>query len=115
MSAHEFRTYKKDCTDFKKLTGYSDEQTVLQMRIHMDAALKQAVDANYLDTWDTSTVKEALEKIEALLKKVSNPVVHRKTFDELIQNNSERFTEFITRLKICATDCDFQYPIRTYT
>ena len=110
MSAHEFRTYKKDCIDFKKLTGYSDEQTVLQMRIRMDTTLKQAVDANYLDTWDTSTVEEALEKIEALLQKVSNPVVHRKTFDELTQNNSERFTEFITRLKICATDCDFVCP-----
>ena len=110
MSAHEFRTYKKDCTDFKKLTGYSDEQTVLQMRIHMDATLKQAIDANYSETWDTSTVKEALEKIETLLKKVSNPVVHRKTFDELTQNSTERFTEFITRLKICASDCDFQCP-----
>ena len=60
MSAHEFRTYKKDCIDFKKLTGYSDEQTVLQMRIHMDTALKQAIDANFSDSWDTATVEQAL-------------------------------------------------------
>ena len=50
MSAHEFRTYKKDCIDFQKLTKYSDEQTVLQMRIHMDTALKQAIDANFSDS-----------------------------------------------------------------
>ena len=50
MTSHEFRSYKKDCLDFKKLMRYSDEQTVLQMRITMDSTLKQAIDANYSNT-----------------------------------------------------------------
>ena len=110
MTSHEFRTYKKDCEDYKKLTGYSDEQTVLQMRINMDSALKQAVDANYSNTWDGLTVTDALKNIETLLKRVVNPVVHRKRFDELKQQGDERFTEFLTRMKMCAADCDFVCP-----
>ena len=47
MNSHELRTYTKDCNDFKKLTACTDEQAVLQMRLNMDEALKQAVDANY--------------------------------------------------------------------
>ena len=78
MTSHEFRSYKKDCLDFKKLMRYRDEQTVLQMRITMDSALKQAIDANYSNTWDDFTVEVALERIESLLKRVTNPVVHRK-------------------------------------
>ena len=104
MTSHEFRTYKKDCEDYKKLTGYTDEQTVLQMRINMDSAQKQAVDANYSSTWDGLTVTEALKNIETLLKRIVNPVVHRKRFDELQQQGDERFTEFLTRMKVCAAD-----------
>lgn len=47
MNHTEFRTYKKDCLDFKKLTQYSDEQVVLQLRLNMDITLKQAIDANF--------------------------------------------------------------------
>ena len=106
MTSHEFRTYKKDCIDFQKLTNYSDEQTVLQMRINTDAPLKQAIDANYSSTWDSLTVAEALVKIETLLKHIANPVVHRKEFDQMTQSATEHFLEFNTRLKICAADCE---------
>ena len=54
MTAHEFRSYKKDCLDFKKLMQNSDKQMVVQMRITMDFALKQAIDANYSATWEKS-------------------------------------------------------------
>ena len=110
MTSHEFRSYKKDCKDFKALTNYSDLQTVLQMRIHMDAPLKQAIDANYGETWDTLTVANTLEKIETLLKSVTNPIVHRKEFDNMVQRETDSITEFVTRLKICAEDCDFVCP-----
>ena len=81
MNCHEFRTYAKDCTDFKKLTGCTDEQTVLQMRMSMDTALKQAVDANYGNEWDNLTVVNALKAVGTLIKLTTNPVVYRKQFD----------------------------------
>ena len=110
MTSHEFRSYKKDCIDFQKLTNSTDIQVVLQMRINMDAPLKQAIDANYSETWDNLTVKEALEKIETLLKRMTNPIVHRKEFDEMVQRETDSFTEFVTRLKVCAADFDFVCP-----
>ena len=110
MNSHELRTYTKDCNDFKKLTACTDEQAVLQMRLNMDEPLKQAVDANYADVWDNYTVKEALDAIGTILQRTTNPVVYRKQFDVMTQNNGESVKEFITRLKICAADCAFFCP-----
>ena len=47
MNPNEFRTFSKDCRDYKKLTNYSDEQIVLQVRMNMDADLKRSVDVNF--------------------------------------------------------------------
>ena len=110
INSHELRTYSKDCNDFQKLTMCTDEQAVLQMRMNMDEALKQAVDANYSDTWDTFTVTQALKAIETLVKRTTNPVVFRKQFDGIVQTNTESMNEFFARLKICAADCDFICP-----
>ena len=61
MSLSEFRTYSKDCLDYKTLTGYTDNQIVLQMRLHMDSDLKQSiVDTNYI-LWRNNT--EAIVKL----------------------------------------------------
>ena len=110
MNSHELRTYTKDCNDFKKLTACTDEQAVLQMRLNMDEPLKQAIDANYSSTWDGFTVKEALEAVGTILKRTTNPVVFRKQFDGMVQSKTESVKEFITRLKICAEDCNFVCP-----
>ena len=80
------------------------------MRMNMDEALKQAVDANYSDTWETFTVTQALKAIETLVKRTTNPVVFRKQFDGIVQTNTESMNEFFTHLKICAADCDFICP-----
>ena len=46
MSLSEYRTYSKDCVDYKTLTGLNDNQIVLQMRLNMDNDLKLAMDTN---------------------------------------------------------------------
>ena len=57
MNPNEFRTFSKDCRDYKKLTKYSDEQIVLQVRLNMDTELKRAIDVNIKDAWDAYTVE----------------------------------------------------------
>ena len=86
MTLQEYRTYKEDYIDYKKLTNYSDEQVVLQMRLNMDGELKHAI------------------------IQISNRVVYRKEFDKMHQKENEPIREFVTHLKSCATDCDFQCP-----
>ena len=61
MNSHELRTYTKDCTDFKKLTACTDEQAILQMRMNMDESLKQAIDANYGNTWDAPHIAGCID------------------------------------------------------
>ena len=48
MNPNEFRTYRKDYVDYKKLTQYTDEQVLLQMRLHMDNELQRALDTNFI-------------------------------------------------------------------
>lgn len=110
MTLQEYRTYKKDCIDYKKLTNYSDEQVVLQMRLNMDGDLKRAIDTNYGNDWDSLLLNEALKAVGEIIHQISNPVVYRKEFDKMHQKENEPIREFVTRLKSCATDCDFQCP-----
>ena len=107
MTLQEYRTFKKDCTDYKKLTNYSDEQVVLQMRLDMDGDLKRAIDTNYGNDWDSLLLNEALKAVGKIIHQISNPVVYRKEFDKMHQKENEPICEFVTHLKSCATDCDF--------
>ena len=50
MNRNEFRTFAKDCRDYRKLVSYTDAQIVLQIRMNMDNDLKRAIDVNYKDT-----------------------------------------------------------------
>ena len=110
MNSNEFRTFSKDCRDYKKLTNYSDVQVVLQIRMNMDSDLKRATDINFKDTWDSFSVEDAIEAIATMLKVKNTPIVHRKEFDEMRQNDGEPIKEFGIRLKACAADCDFVCP-----
>ena len=110
MSTAEFRMYSKDCHDFMKLTQFTNEQIVIQMRLNMDADLKRAVDTNCGDSWNGKSVEEALISIKEIIKKTSNSAVHRKMFDGMSQKSSESVREFITRLKACAIDCEYTCP-----
>ena len=100
----EYRTYCKDCRDYKTLTNYTDNQVVLQMR------LKRALDTNYSTSWDSSTLEEAIKTVRKIANHISNPAVNRKEFDSLYQSQDEPIREFITRLRSCAIDCNFTCP-----
>ena len=50
MTASEFRTYTKDCQDYKSLTNCEDKQLVIQVRLNMDAEMKRSIDTNFGDS-----------------------------------------------------------------
>ena len=104
MNPGEFRTYRKDCLDYKKLTQFTNEQFVLQMRLNMDSDLKRAIDITYKDIWNELTVDGAITAVGNIVNVISNPAVHRKEFDNMEQNSNESIKEFITRLKLCSAD-----------
>ena len=96
MSLSEFRTFKKDCIDYAKLsTGLSDEQIVIQIRAYMDTDLKRAIDTNYGDNWNNDTVVQAVEKVGEIVSHISNPAVYRKQFDEMNQGEKESIKEYV--------------------
>ena len=109
MSLAEYRTYSRDCTDYKALCGYTDSQIVSLLRLNMDTDLKRAVDTNYPE-WNTYTVEEAVATIGDIVNQISNIAVYRKEFNDMKQGESERVREFVTRLKGCAGDCSFVCP-----
>ena len=114
MNPGEFRTYKKNCLDYKKLTQFTNEQVVLQMRLNMDLDLKRAIDINYKDTWNELTVDGGITAVGNIVNVISNPAVHRKEFDNMEQNSNESIKEFITHLKLCSADCNFVCPFNEH-
>ena len=113
MTASEFRTYTKDCQDYKSLTNCEDKQLVIQVRLNMDAEMKRSIDTNFGDSWNQYTLDKALSSIKALLKCNSNSAIFRKEFDKMSQQAGESIREYITRLKVCALDCEFCCPFDT--
>ena len=109
MSLSEFLTYSKGCLDYKNLSGYTDNQIVLQMRIHMDSDLKQSIDTNYI-LWGNTTVEEAIQIVGEIVDQISNCAVHRKAFHNMTQAGNETIREFATRLRSCVADCLFLCP-----
>ena len=78
--------------------------------MNTDSDLKRAIDINFNDEWDLYTIEEAIDKIGTLLKEKNTPIVHRKEFDSITQNEGESFKEFKTRLKPCVAECNFICP-----
>ena len=66
MSPKEFRTYKKDCSTYRTLTGLPDNQVVLQLCMNMDAELKRKIDTNN-PNWDTLTMDAAIEFVGSII------------------------------------------------
>ena len=110
MSPADFRSYSKAVLDYQILTNCSDRKIVLQMCLNMDFDLKRAIDTNYLYQWDAYNVNDALAAVKKIVQQTSNVAVYRKEFDNLIQKEKEAIQEFITRLKMCASDCAFICP-----
>ena len=110
MSPSDFRTYKKDITDYQKLTLHTDRQVVMEMRLNMDIDLKRSIDINYSADWDTYTVENALSAVRNMVLRTSNVAVYQKEFDNIVQKSDETILEFVTRLRTCASDCSFVCP-----
>ena len=109
MSLSEYRTYSKDCIDYKTLTGLNDNQIVLQMRLNMDNDLKVAIDTNFPE-WRTNTVEDAIKNVGVIVNQISNQAVYRKQFHNMTQTEEEPIREFCTRLRTLSTDCLFICP-----
>ena len=109
MSLSEYKTYSRDCTDYRTLTNQTDNQIVLQMRLGCDGDLKRAIDTNYPD-WSTFTLEQAVKTVGEIVNQMSNCAVYRKTFHNMSQGEDETIREFTTRLRSCAADCAFVCP-----
>ena len=109
MSLSEFRTYSKDCEDYKTLTKYNDNQIILQMRLTMDVDLKRSIDTNYPD-WGDKTVEDAITCVGEIVNQISNPAIYCKSFDNMVQGEKETICEYATCLHGCAMDCSFICP-----
>ena len=109
MSLSEYRTFKRDCQDYKSLTAYTDKQIVMQIRMNSDEDLKRAIDTNY-PSWNSLSLDEAVRNIGDIVSHISNTSVYKKQFDEMCQKENEPIREYITSLRSCAIDCNFVCP-----
>ena len=98
MSPTEYRSYMKDCKSY----------LTLQLRMNMDSDLKRIIDTNY-PQWEQNTVDEAI--VGSIVHEVSNPAVYRHKFNQMIQCKDEPVREFITKLRICSSDCNFVHTM----
>ena len=89
---------------------YTDQELVMQVWLHMDIDLKDAIDTNSKYQWCLFIVDEALDSISELIKQLSSLPVYRIEETLMSWNRKQMRGEFIMRLKACSPDCDFVWP-----
>ena len=75
--------------DYKKVTKYSDEEIVIQMRLSMNVDLKSAIDTHYGKIWNILFVDNAARIINELINHISYPAVYREVLDHMKQLKDE--------------------------
>ena len=82
--------------------------TVANIRLQCGDKIKWVIEAQYCDCWADLSVQEALDAVEAILKKSSNPAKERSKFHLLYQYDGESGKEFLHHCEQQALECDFR-------
>ena len=111
MSSAAFRSWKRSMTYWIHLNKFRQQDVVLHIRLNCVPALQRALDARFSDArWNVLTQEEALDAIENIVLRSSNQAVQWSEFFALAQGREESVSDYFSRCRQKATNCDFQCP-----
>ena len=107
MTAAEFRKFKLDWEVYKTITQLSKSQIAPQLYTACDTEVQNSI-INTAPGFLTDDENDNMKTIETIVTRQSNPAVHRLTFSNITQTESETITAFLVRLKSAAKDCEYE-------
>ena len=101
MTPAEFRKFIVDWQVFKELSSIQDEQVALHIYNSCDTTVQNTI-VNTIQNFFSLKTADIMVELENIVTKKSNPAVHRLTFSNLTQSETELVKEFVVRLKSTA-------------
>ena len=109
MTHPEFRKFKVDWAVYTKTTNLPADQIAPHLYSACDSNVQNSI-INTSDDFFNRSEDEIIKMLEKIVTKRSNPTVHRMTFSNIVQSDSESINSYLVRLKSAAKDCEFECP-----
>ena len=109
MTPQQFRKFTIDWKVFLDITSLPREKYHAQIYSNAEEDAQIALVTTYPEFFSIST-EELLDKIEAVVTRKANPMVHRVAFASMCQGDSETIQQYVIRLRAAAKDCNFSCP-----
>ncbi|KAF0289234.1 hypothetical protein FJT64_012468 [Amphibalanus amphitrite] len=89
MSLQQWRIWRRDILQFAQMSQWSAATTVANIRLQCGDKIERIIEAQYGDRWADLSVQGALDAIESILKKSSNPAKERSKFHLMYQYDGQ--------------------------
>ena len=109
MTPQQFRKFTIDWKVFLDITSLPTTQYHAQIYSNAEEDAQTAIITTYPEFFSIPT-GELLDKIEAVVTRKANPMVHRVAFASMCQGDSETIQQYVIRLRASAKDCNFSCP-----
>ena len=109
MTQQQFRKFKIDWDIFTQLTNLDKSKYSINMYNSADENVQTCI-INTIPTFFAEKAEKLLELLEPVVTSKSHPIVHRLSFSNIIQNETESIANFVVRLKANANDCNYSCP-----
>ena len=109
MTHPQFRKFQQDWKVYKQITRLQSADATHHLYNTCDDDVQVSLinsNEDFLSLGET----EAMKVIESTVTVRVNPAVHRKSFGEMRQGETETVKAFVVRLRSAACDCAFQCP-----
>lgn len=105
MSDTQWREFMREWSRYKRSTGISGQLMLDQLHGCCSAPLRLDMASEVGDELDGMQEETLLQTMKRMAVRETNPMVHRNRLRGLVQGETERFRNYVARLKEVAIDC----------
>ena len=109
MTSQQFRKFKIDWQVFCEISNLPKGKYHVQLYSNAEESVQTELITTYPDYFslDINTLMDCIEKV---VTQRENPMIHRVSFANINQEETESVQNFVVRLRIAAKDCDCSCP-----
>ena len=105
MSDTQWREFMREWSRYKRSTGISGQLMLDQLHGCCSAPLRLDMASEVGDELDSMQEDTLLQTMKRLAVRETHPMVHRNRLRGLVQGETERFRNYVARLKEVSIDC----------
>ena len=105
MSETQWREFMREWARYKRSTEISGQLLLDQLHSCCSAPLRLDMASEVGDELDNMQEDQLLKTMRRMAVKETNPMVHRNKLRSMLQGETERYRNYVSRLKEASIDC----------